>query len=191
MQSCFHPLSINFYKTIGNYYKNRGYFPKVIYDCHRSERYSDKLLSYDGKGEDLESSLLIKNQVMKNNVFPHTRVKLQKVNGGFHKGNVKASHHIYIRVDHPGLRSIIIDPTYKQLFFVKRGRIEKWFSPYAEYLYRLPPVFVGTETDLKAMVESLQVLAKLDEYHKEDAGLFDTFHFDSKEYEHKKFNNYF
>ncbi|OGT38289.1 MAG: hypothetical protein A3F12_05260 [Gammaproteobacteria bacterium RIFCSPHIGHO2_12_FULL_38_14] len=46
--------------------------------------------------------------------------------------------------------------------------VEKWFSNYAEYLYRLPPVFIGTDEELDQTLSDLYNRRQLDVLHKND-----------------------
>jgi hypothetical protein len=54
------------------------------------------------------------------------------------------------------------------LFIQKYGKISKWTSPYAEYLYNLDPVFVGSSSDLKIMLGNLKERKDADELHEDD-----------------------
>jgi len=81
----------------------------------------------------------------------------------------------------------IIDPTYKQLFIKRYGDIRKFYSLYAEYLYRLPPVFIGTEDELETLKFTLDREKKFDFYHENDNYL-DVWHKEAKEFDPIKLN---
>lgn len=184
MNSSFYPSSMTFYKVIVKENKIKP-FANEIFDTFRQEKYSDPLLSYDGRSESFKTSLLVKKHIINNNIYKHAKIKLCQINEKYDHANslkyCRSNFHTFLKIEHPIIEPLIIDPTYKDLFFVKRGRVEKWFSTYAEYLYRLPPVFIGTENNLKHLVEELQNLAELDEYHKDDLESIMPFHIDSNE----------
>ena len=70
----------------------------------------------------------------------------------------------YIKV-----KDIIIIPTIRELFMKHSGHVNKFFSHYAEFLYKeVDPVFVGTENDLQILRNKILHAKSLDILHKDD-----------------------
>lgn len=153
---------------------------KLFYDTVREEKYGYEPLAYDGRGyceyicmklaPYLHSSeckvSLVKRFLTHDFILTHDSF-------GQTYSYPQGYGHAYLRVcfgDEEGT-DIFIDPTYKQLFINKRGPMKKFFSPYAEYLYSLPPVFAGTKQDFVDLVQEIEERKQHDPYHKHDRSL--------------------
>ncbi|SHO33123.1 Hypothetical protein BQ3484_55 [Cedratvirus A11] len=150
---------------------------EYFYDTVREEKYGREPLAYDGQGccEQICSHLvpyftspdcelsMVRNIL--NHDFFITRDSFGQV-----YSYPRGYGHAYIKASFEGI-DLYIDPTYKQLFISKRGPMSKFFSPYSEFLYSLPPVFAGTEEDFTDLVKELEERKRHDPYHKDDKSL--------------------
>nr|WIL03973.1 hypothetical protein Clen_43 [Cedratvirus lena] len=148
-----------------------------FYDTVRAEKYGYRSSSYDGRGyceyicqelapyfHSSDCRVSIFRHVL-NHDFVITHDSFGQV-----YSYPQGYGHAYLRARFAGI-DLYIDPTYKQLFINKRGPMNKFFSPYTEHLYSLPPVFAGTREDFVDMVKDLEERKKDDPYHKDDRSL--------------------
>ncbi|MDP3560640.1 MAG: hypothetical protein Q8R83_00470 [Legionellaceae bacterium] len=168
-------------------YVNKPFRP-AIYDYIRAKKYGNTIASYDGAGEcgQITGSLqqyLLKVHGIKTNRYLKDRWH------EYSEKELSCYDHMFLRTSD---EKIIIDPTWKQLFFAKSGKTDKWFSDYTEYLYSLPPVFIGTSDILESTLDSLHKVRNTDPLHKDDLWLPDWYERterlnDSKEHHSKEF----
>jgi hypothetical protein len=143
-----------------------------FYDTVREEKYSLSSLSYDGQGY----CEYICAQLVPYFISPDCKLSMVRhiLSHDFiitHDYSYPRGYgHAYLKAGFEGI-NLYIDPTYKQLFISKRGPMKKFFSPYAEYLYSLPPVFAGTREDFADLVKDLEERKRHDPYHEDDRSL--------------------
>ena len=120
----------------------------------------------------------VAEQHLKNKLLPDD--KIQRIYKSEYAGRQVAenesgdSYHTYLTINaHEAKGNYkkvwIVDVLHRNLFMLHRGRVEKWSSPYAEYLFSsLPPVFVGTIEEMEQLNEDLAKRRHDDIWHKDD-----------------------
>lgn len=166
-----HQLSRSIYRSIERYkYPIDG----LIYNRTRAKKYSESLVSYDGRG------------------FPHhvlgvTLKELEDELGKYPLLPLRSSPSIKMFTRYPFVFNgricpvdwhshftindkLIIDPLYRNLLFdCGSGTSDKLVSPYADYLFeKLPPVFVGTSRELQRLVKDVLIEKSKDPLHSQD-----------------------
>ena len=160
-------LSHDLYKLIDKHYVNNSF----IYESHFYEKLGRHPNAYKGKGECGLISRLIKNHLEVTKLFGDAKINLyqsEKPQWLVDELRLSVHNHMFIKSD-----ELIIDPTYKQLYFFACGKMEKWDSPYCKYLYSLDPVFIGTPAELENMVIKLKSIRDTDPYHATDVWITD------------------
>jgi len=153
-------LSYQLYRKI-----DKHYLANNIYDPYLLQKFGRVPKAYVGLGECHRTSLLIKYCLP----FPKVGLYLSTKDQLFiEHTRLPVYNHVFLKTD-----DLIIDPTYKQLFFWPIGDINKWDSPYAEYLQNLDPVFIGTNDQLETLINQLKERRDMDSYHKNDIWIVD------------------
>lgn len=166
----FSYLSSNLYKLVSSNFKTR-YFPDVIFDSARVERYGRSSLAYNGRSESLVLSKMVKDYIVETQLFKEPKFYHRTISilESFAKRTVGS--HMFLKVQDSKGKTIIIDPSYKSLLYRKFGHVDQWFSEYTEYLFHLDPVFIGTERELNNLLMNLSVKRCNDIYHENSSEL--------------------
>jgi hypothetical protein len=159
------------------YRKIKEFNQPLFYDSVRAEKYGQTSLAYDGQGccEHICARLVPYftspdcKLSMVRHILSHDFILTQDSFGQVYS-YPRGYGHAYLKARFEGI-DLYIDPTYKQLFINKRGPMSKFFSPYAEFLYSLPPVFAGTKEDFVELVEQIEERKERDPYHTKDKSL--------------------
>jgi hypothetical protein len=162
-------LSQALYNEIHQHCKSK-HINAIVYDKIRSDRYGKKEQSYDGQGECGKVSRFVQDYLFTQGI----KTRLHYSTKGawvMQKWNLSCYDHMFLRTADD--LDMIIDPTWKQLYFQKSGKTEKWFSKYAEFLYTCHPVFVGTDRELDEMISKLYEMRQGDFLHKDDVWITD------------------
>lgn len=163
-------LSFELYSIIKYQYFYNNHIWSNIHDANRYDKYGPAK-SFDGIGFCGLISYSLKDYLIKNNVFDMIHLGItQKDPSEITKLGLPYADHIFLKVTN---QDLIIDGTYKQLFINKRGQIDKLYSPYANMLYELPPVFIGTKTDLFNLMETIKNCKNTDPLHNRDPHIID------------------
>ncbi len=91
--------------------------------------------------------------------------KIEYSGSQYRENESGTSGHFYVSVDGGKL---IVDPLYRDLLMLSRGWTRKWTSPYANTVYSLPPVFVGSGKDMQDLINQMESERKKDPDHAED-----------------------
>lgn len=143
---------------------------RSLFDQTRSQKFGFNQMSYDGHGNCGRLSELLKSDLDVRKTFKSVSVQLKSRSiDEMTRLRLPVHNHAFLLCD----ENIIIDPTYKQLFIYKVGRIEKFISPYADYLYSLPPIFMGTTQEMESLTKVLSSKRSYDHYHHTDPLLDD------------------
>ena len=62
----------------------------------------------------------------------------------------------------------IVAPLYRSLFWKSSGWCTKWFSPFAEQVFAMHPIFVGTGKELIRLIGVMDKARLQDPLHKND-----------------------
>lgn len=160
-------LDKQLFNFISEHYKTR-LFPNAIYDRIRATKYGNTPASYDGAGECGHISNMLQEYLDVHGIKTNRYLKNRWCD--YSEKQLGCYDHMFLCTSD---EKIIIDATWKQLFFDKSGKTDKWFSKYTEYLYILPPVFVGTPDLLRNTLHSLHKIRDSDPLHKDDLWLPD------------------
>ena len=170
-------LTKNFLNEIIHTTKNVNYQPslKHAFNIGRMGKHGLTNLAYDGRGYSTEINNLLLSNIQKNFSFEFDRIECHYTQKYFWLGpdfvgdisSQSNSWHSFLKC-YKGTDETIIDPTYKSLFMIHRGKVAKWDSFYAEAIYKLPPVFVGTQNELNGLNKTMTEMRKHDELHKDD-----------------------
>lgn len=168
----YRALSHHLYKVIDKHYLLDTQIKNRIYDRVLLESYGRCMRSYVGQGECHRASLLVKDHL----AFPNMKLYLSTKDILFvEKTRLPIYNHVFLKSD-----DLIIDPTYKQLFFFPSGSIHKWESPYAKHLQSLDPIFIGTNEELSSLITELKERKDDDIYHRDDIWIVDWYRTASK-----------
>jgi hypothetical protein len=91
--------------------------------------------------------------------------KIEYAGHQYQENESGTSGHFYVSVDEGQL---IVDPLYRDLLMLGRGLTRKWTSPYANLLYSLPPIFVGTVQEMSNLIAKMEVQRQKDPDHCDD-----------------------
>jgi hypothetical protein len=140
-----------------------------IYDDTRRYKYGDTTASYSGRVRPTQVLQSTQSYLEKNHISIvkcHFEAPRSWWYSNMNDKGLSFVGHTYFYIEE---EELIIDTLYRNLFMVHRGHVDKWFSPYAEYLFKqLPPVFVGTYTDMLLLVKHMNNIRKSDLCHKDD-----------------------
>ncbi len=145
---------------------------RSLFDKARSEKLGYNQQTYDGHGNCQRLSELLKAELDRNKIFSGdigvfksvtVQVKHRSANE-VRQLKLPINTHSFLLCD----KTLIIDPSYKQLLITKTGHNQKLFSPYAEYLYGLPPIFMGTIQDMRDLISKLGLYRSYDLTHQSD-----------------------
>lgn len=166
-------LSSELFSIINHRYKYNNHIWSHLHDSLRYDKYGS-CQSYNGRGFCGVISYSLKDYLTSNNIFDNVRIcTTQKDIEQITKLGLSYSDHIFLKALNKDNQQLIIDGTYKQLFITKRCPVEKVFSPYANILYNLPPVFIGTYDDLYKLMCCLQKWKNADSLHIQDSFITD------------------
>lgn len=140
-----------FYYHILSHYKSLG-LKRYLFDYIRREKFGETKQAYSGNGECGNTCRLLKESYLKD---AKINVKVQS--------NFSREDHMFLTWN-----SFIIDPTYKQLLYINKGPVEKFHSPYMKYLFNLPPIFIGTSSEMYLLQKELKIIRSADFYHQND-----------------------
>jgi hypothetical protein len=166
-------LSTQFFNVIKSHYKYNKYVWPSMYDSFRYKKYG-LIGSYDGHGQCGCVSKLLKDHIVSQKLFEDVSIcKTVKSIEEATRNSLSCYDHVFLKVSNKSKNEFIVDGTYKQLFIQKRGPVDKCVSPYADYLYNLPPVFIGTYDDLFELMHDLQRIKSADPLHADDIFITD------------------
>lgn len=177
-------LSINFQEEILKSIidnKSNSYLPIWAFELKRTEKFGKTNKSYYGRSYSRDICLIIFNYLLVNyikvdKIEYHKTEKYYYLN--FNSDRTLTSDWHSFLVCYKDNKEYIIDGSYKSLFMIHRGYVDKWFSEYAEKIFSLPPIFVGTREELNTLKKEMEEIRKLDKLHKDDE--IPDWHSDSK-----------
>ena len=121
----------------------------VLYDNPRAEIYGTNRLSYTGYARAEKINKILYDYINQEQKFTTVEMMIARRKlSDVIKHKLPSVHHCYIVAND----NIIIDPTYRHLLINHTGNLDKTFSPYAEFVYNLPPIFIGTEFDVDILI---------------------------------------
>jgi hypothetical protein len=144
-----------------------------MYDPIRRELYGLTNKSYNGHGQCGIMTIILYDYLNKINQDPSKWIKIKERSiDEVEKKKLSVNNHMYLCITENN-EDYIIDPTYKQLLIRNTGNINKFTSFYANYLYNLSPIFIGTKLDLSMLQNKLKNIRNYDKYHCDDEILDD------------------
>jgi len=208
MNPTFNKLSFKIYQNIHNTFKSKivnQFALGEIYNSHRMDEYvyapfyvPDKNLKdlakfYDGSGHSFLATKVAKDVLSSdpNSIFKNFKVYYHHIDAHEALRKRTKSEHTFIKttLKEDGLEfNYIIDPTYKQLFIRRYGYVNQFNSSYANYLYSLPPVYIGTIQELDNLISKLERKRNIDKFNNYDI-IVDHWYNQAKEIENDKFDN--
>lgn len=145
------------------------------FDSQRTKTYGLTNRSWHGRGysEDLNHMILYNMQACHSN--PFDKIEMHYTEKPFYlqpdfpgdEKSLTSSWHTFLKC-YKGSKETIIDPSYKSLYMIHRGHVDKWNSPYANKIFDLPPVFVGSKKELDALNKDMSCARVEDPLHKDD-----------------------
>jgi hypothetical protein len=141
--------------------------PWEIYNPYRKELYGYGSQSYSGNVWSYE---MVKRALATvKTVLPESTVKMtykiEYAGQQYGPNELGIFGHSYVCVDNGNL---IVDPLYRDLLILRRGYVTKNTSPYADYLFNLDPVFVGTTEEMEIIINNCNKEKLKDPEHKDD-----------------------
>ncbi len=170
-------LQIDIFKSICHqieYPNNEWNFIKHVFDSIRQITNGMTNLSYNGRGYSRDLNRIILNCLLDKH-YDFDRIECHYTTRRIHFPPAY-SHESYMYSDewHTFLKcykdeqEIIIDPSYKSLLMIHRGSNAKYTSPYANRVFELPAIFVGSFTELTQLNANLAKYRKDDPLHSDD-----------------------
>jgi hypothetical protein len=138
-----------------------------IYNRFRVEKFGHNEQSYTGNvwnHEMVEIAFVTTCKLLPNSICK----KISKIEYSGHHyldNESSTSGHFYVSVDNGKL---IVDPLYRDLLILEKGWTRKLTSTYADQVYALHPVFVGTTQEMQILIGQMERFRKLDPEHATD-----------------------
>ena len=176
-------LSSILYDTIVDHYMtNRKQDLSILYEFTRRQTHGLSVQAYFGKGECGYTCNILKDYLVRNKIYKTVDIYIKRRTRyeiEFHK--LSCNDHAFLQTVDEKNNYYIIDPTYKQLLFVGAGNVTKWTSSYTEYLFNLPPIFIGTKQEIVKLLQDLKMKRLQDEEHcKDNDNILDDWYDDVK-----------
>ena len=176
-------LSNILYDTIVDHYKtNRKHALSYLYEFTRRQTHGLSIQAYFGKGECGYTCNILKDYLVGNKIYETVDIYIKRrTQYEIEMYKLSCNNHAFLQVVDEKNNCLIIDPTYKQLLFVGAGNVTKWCSAYTEYLFNLPPIFIGTKEELIKLLQDLKMKRLQDEEHcKDNDNILDDWYDDVK-----------
>lgn len=161
--------SYSFYMAIIAGYQQIKRPVKYLYEHSRVKIYGRRALSYFANGESEYTSQILQQYLQQQAIYTNITyvIRPDRPRSQVELARQSVYNHVYLTA-HDGEKKIIIDPSYKQFLFWGVGKTSKWTSPYTEYLFNLPPVFIGTIAELQDLQRDLRKRRQNDPEHRDE-----------------------